>query len=195
MEKMVSEEEALVCFLEKKMFYTTGLQRRLKHLPQGPHKPEVINGVKRPRALSCRFSVKVMFMGVAVKPLPELGFYGRILLRRISERKVCKKTSYNQGFSDNSILNSEIMGEIGGWREIIHNNTLTFYGLAEQLDNYCNLDDFVSDCLTFTYVSYVERGGDNKIKFLSGDGRIEDHWVKGNIPTSRRELNLSDLEL
>ena len=134
-------------------------------------------------------------MGVVAKNLPELRFYGRISLKRISERKVWKKTSYIQCFPDIAILNSELMSKIGGWREIIHNNTLTFYGLAEQLDNYCNLDDFVSDCLTFTYVSYVERGGDNKIKFLSGDGRIEDHWVKGNIPTSRRELNLSDLEL
>ena len=47
----------------------------------------------------------------------------------------------------------------------------------------------------FTYESYGERGGDKKRIFLSGDGTIEDHWVKENILTRRQALTFSDLEL
>ena len=53
----------------------------------------------------------------------------------------------------------------------------------------------MSDRLTLTYASYGERGGDKKSKFLSGDGIIDDHWVKENRLARRRALTLSDLEL
>ena len=46
------------------------------------------------------------------------------------------------------------MEKIGGLKERIHDNTLTFSRLAEQLANDYNLDDFVSGRLTFTYASY-----------------------------------------
>ena len=38
-------------------------------------------------------------------------------------------------------------------------------------------------------------GGDKKSKLLSGDVKIEDHWVKENRLARRQELTLSDLEL
>ena len=44
--------------------------------------------------------------------------------------------------------------------------------------NYYELDYFVSIRINFTYANYGERVGDKKSKFWSGDGRIEDHWVK-----------------
>ena len=53
--------------------------------------------------------------------------------------------------------------------------TLIFYGISKQMDNYYGLDNLVSDRLMFTYESYGEICGDNKSKFLSGDGIIEDH--------------------
>ena len=134
----------LVCFLDEKWFYTIGRQRRLKHLPRGPHEPEGVDRVKLPRALSRRFPIKVMFMGIVAKPLHEIGFDGGIFLKRITERKVWKKTSYNQNFSDNAIINSEIIGKIGVWREIIHDNTLTFSVLYQQLDNHYKLDYLLS---------------------------------------------------
>ena len=84
--------KGVVFFLDKKWFYTTRRQRRLKHLPRAPQKLEGIDCVKRPRVLSRRFPVKVMFMGVVAKPLPELGFDGIIFLKRISEKKLWKKT-------------------------------------------------------------------------------------------------------
>ena len=83
----MGEEKALV-FLDEKSFYTTRRRKRLKHLPQGPHESEGIGRVKCPRALSCHFPIKVIFMGVVAKPLPGLRFDRIIFLKRISERKV-----------------------------------------------------------------------------------------------------------
>ena len=61
--------------------------------------------------------------------------------------------------------------------------------------NHYGFEFFVSGHLIFTYESYVERGGDEKIKFLSWDGIIEDHWIKGNRLLRRREITLDDLDL
>ena len=59
MKKMVGEEKALVFFLDKKCFYTTGRQIRLKHLPRPPHKLKGID-------------LKLMFMVFVAQPLPDL---------------------------------------------------------------------------------------------------------------------------
>ena len=61
-----------------------------------------------------------MFMGVVAQPLPELVFGGRIFLKRISEKKL------QSAFFDDSIIKAEIMKEIGGWNERVHDNTLIF---------------------------------------------------------------------
>ena len=53
----------------------------------------------------------------------------------------------------------------------------------------------MSGRITLTYMDYIERGGDKKSKFFSGDGRIEDHWVKWNRLSRRWALTLSDLDL
>ena len=87
------------------------------------------------------------------------------------------------------------MAKICGFRERVHDNTLNSFGIYEHLDNCYDLDDSVSNYLTFTYDSHGERGGYKKSKILPGDGRIEDHWVKENRLSRRRALTLSDLEL
>ena len=53
----------------------------------------------------------------------------------------------------------------------------------------------MSGYLIFTYASYGEKSSDKKSSFLSGDGRIEDPWVKENNITMRWALTLDDLEL
>ena len=62
------------------------------------------------------------------------------------------------------------MVKIGGRRTRIHDNTLTFSELAQQLANHYDLDDSVYVRIDFMYTSYRERGGDKKSIFLSGDG-------------------------
>ena len=98
MKKMMGEEKALVFFLTKSGFIPLDAKEGSRTYLGEPHKLEGIDRVKRPRVLSCRFLVKMTFMGVVTKPLPELGFDRRIFQKRILERKVWKKTSYNPHF-------------------------------------------------------------------------------------------------
>ena len=83
----------------------------------------------------------------------------------------------------------------GGERECMMTHTLNFSEISKQMANHYGFEFFVSGHLIFTYESYVERGGDEKIKFLSWDGIIEDHWIKGNRLLRRREITLDDLDL
>ena len=133
-------------------------------------------------------------MGVVVQPLPELVFDGSILMKRISEKKVGKKV-YNQSFSDNAILNYEQMGGNGGQRVRVHDNTLTFSGLYQQMAGYYELDYFMSICIMFTYKSYRDRVIDKKSNLLSGEGIIQDHWIQENRIARRQAITLSELEL
>ena len=56
--------------------------------------------------------------------------------------------------------------------EIVHDNIITFSGIAQQLDNYYNMDDFLYGCLIFIYNSDGERDGDKKEIFF----RIRHNW-------------------
>ena len=105
-----------------------------------------------------------------------------------------KKISYIQSFSYDSIINAQIMASIGGGMERVHDKSLIFYGISKQMDNYYELENLVSDRLIFTYDIYGDICGENKSKFLSGDGRIENHWFKEKIIASRSPLALDDLE-
>ena len=77
----------------------------------------------------------------------------------------------------------------------MHDITLTFYGLYQHLANHYGLDNFVSGRPNFMYASYGERSSDKKSKFLSGNGKIEYHWVRENILEREQALNFSDLDL
>ena len=106
-----------------------------------------------------------------------------------------KEISYIQSFSYDFIMNAQIMANIGGGMERVHEKTLIFSGISKHMDNYYGLDNLVSDRLMFTYKSYGEICSENKSNFLSGDEIIEDHWVKENIIASRSPLALDDLEM
>ena len=87
------------------------------------------------------------------------------------------------------------MVKIGKWIERLHDNALTFSRIYQRMANYYDLYNFVSSRIIFTYDSYRERYGDKNIKILSGDRRIEYHWVNKNILTSRQELTLDNLDM
>ena len=86
-EKMAGDKSRWFVLL-KNWFYTTGRQRRLKHLTRVSHEPEGIDRVKRPRALSHLFPVKVISMGVVAQTLPEFDFDRRIFWKGVSYKKV-----------------------------------------------------------------------------------------------------------
>ena len=80
-------------------------------------------------------------------------------------------------------------------RSRVHDNTLNFYRLDQQLTNYYDLDNFVYGHLMFMYKSYGDRGGDKKNKFSPREGRIEYHWGKENIFARRQAITLYDLDM
>ena len=64
------------------------------------------------------------------------------------------------------------METIGGWSEIVHENTLICFEISKHLVNKFDLGNFVSFRIMFTYNMFGEMGDKKKIKFLLGDGQI-----------------------
>ena len=95
--------------------------------------------------------VPTSFMGVVAWPLPEPVFDRRIFLKTISEKNVCKNKSYDQRFLGNSIINAEIMAKNSGWWKIFHDNTFTFYVIAQHMDNHYDFEVFCV-CIYNVYV-------------------------------------------
>ena len=120
------------------------------------HKPEGIDCVKLHHSLIFRSLVKVVFMGAINRPILEIGFDKSILLKSISDKKVWKKTSYNQHFLGDTFLDAEITGIFGRWRNRFYKSTLTFSEMYKQLANNYNLEGFLSFCIMLTYESYGE---------------------------------------
>lgn len=68
------------CFLDEKWFFTTSQRKKLKILPQAEFETCEDADVNLPKLRSRRFPVKVMFMGVVARPVPEHDFNGKIYL-------------------------------------------------------------------------------------------------------------------
>ena len=90
-----------------------------------------------------------MYVGLFVWPLHEIFFDSKIFQKSKSEKKVCKKKIYNQLLSDDAIINTEIMKNIGGWRERVHYNTLTFWKYPNSWPITVNLETLYlsAECL------------------------------------------------
>lgn len=58
-----------------------------------------------------------MFMGVVGIPLPHRQFNGKIFLNRVSIRNYIQKYTAYTNFTDNALINDEII--LGKWRELI----------------------------------------------------------------------------
>ena len=86
----------------------------------------------------------------------------------ISEKLFWKKTSYNQHFSDDAILNAGVMENIGGWRERVYYNTLVFSKIPKQPANHYDLGNFMSVHLMFMCKGYGGIGDKNKSKLCKG---------------------------
>ena len=67
---------------------------------------------------------------------------------------MCNKTIQNQIFLDDAILNTGPMVKIGGWRERVHDNALTFSEISKQLANLYDLDYFVYVHIMFAKYSH-----------------------------------------
>jgi hypothetical protein len=105
-----------VVFLDEKWFYT--ITRRLKNkvLPLGPGDEPGADRLPTDRVASRRHATKVMYMGVVANPVPECGFDGKVLLKRVSETVTASKATYLKLISDDYTENAEIHHK---WRTLV----------------------------------------------------------------------------
>ena len=76
-----------------------------------------------------------------------------------------EKDELQSTFLDDAILNSEIMGAGGRWRERVNYSTITFYVISYHLVNNHDLEKKIVHIM-FTYESYGERSDEKKNNFL-----------------------------
>ena len=81
----ITNKYEYVYYLDEKWFYTTNHRNKLKNFLKGQHEGEGVVTFLRPKIMSRRFPVKLMFLGVFGRPLPHGGFDGTFLLERVSE--------------------------------------------------------------------------------------------------------------
>ena len=115
-------EEFPVAYLDEKWFYPATRRNLLKCLPCGPTEPKGADIIIRPRARSCRFPIKVMYLGVVARPrtfttgvFNGRSFNGRIMLERISKTEAVKSKTKHSRFSRDANINYEI--KCGGWKK------------------------------------------------------------------------------
>ena len=95
-------------------------QRNIKHPPK--LLGEEFEDLPQPKVCSQRFSVKAMFLGMVGQPLSEREFDGWIFLERVNAKKMVRKLTAHQNFTNDRVLNSQLKG--GAWRNL-HSEGMT----------------------------------------------------------------------
>ena len=110
-----------------------------------------------PKSAQPPISYRSDFHGGCRKIYPWTRIWGDSFLKRLPDKRVWKNIDYNQNSTDYAIINSEPIKNNCLWRERVHENALTFYGIAQQLAGYYNLENFVSDYLIL-HTRVTDRG-------------------------------------
>jgi hypothetical protein len=169
-----------VAFLDEKWFYTTNRRRKIKHLPRAPWEEEGIDKISRPRVVSRRHPIKVMYMGIVARPRELLGFDGRVHLERVCITKQVTTATAHTRFTDDVILNSELREN--SWRHTIvpDGEAVNCEDLKELVVGEYGLDDYIAERLEFSYRTYAGNQGQEKI-VRYGDTDL--------VPSGTRRLN------
>ena len=77
-------QELHYCFLDEKLFYTTSCRKKYKILPKASFETKEEAHLSMPKLRSCRYALKVMYMGIVGNHV-EGKFDGKIYLQRVSE--------------------------------------------------------------------------------------------------------------
>lgn len=98
-QKIIKDKNTPIAYLDEKWFYTTNHQNKLKILPEGRFEYQGNCLVNYPKIRSRHFPVKVMYLGVVVRPrMDDHEFDGKILLQRVSKPVVLSQTTRNKQF-------------------------------------------------------------------------------------------------
>ena len=150
-----------VAWLDEKWFYTTNRRRRLKHLPKAPWEEEGIDRLVRPRIVSRRHPVKVMYLGVVARPRENFDFDGRVYLERVSKKKVITKETTHTRFTDDVIMNADLRQN--GWRRLVPDGSaIKVADLIDSIVEEYDIDEEVAERLEFSYKTFVGNQGNEK---------------------------------
>ena len=180
-------------FLDEKWFYTTNRRRKVKILPKADCEQTAPDIVELPRIRSRRFPVKVMFLGVVACPNDEHDFDGKILLKRVSRRRQVHRASTNKRFSVDALVNDILKRGEESWHNL-YTTGEQMGNLLERIAEIYDLDEFVSDRLQLSYISYTT-GGNQKRVVMTNQDVLEDHNIVEEDGETSSPLTIDKLEL
>lgn len=160
-----------IAMLDEKWFYKRNRRRVLKELPPDDLEDPKECKLKRPKATSRRFPVKIMYMGVVARPRPDKEFDGKILLKRVAKDKVRDRVAYSERFVAESGLNESIKG--GCWKEAYSNGTPISELRQVVIDTY-GIDDRTGDRLIFRYKTFYGKTGKSRWNLIDDNDCIEE---------------------
>jgi len=105
--------------------------------------------------MSRHFPIKCIFLGVVGQPFPYRGFYGSILLERVSEEVGVSRLKSYTNFSDNVLINWAIKN--GDWRQLINDDSVTSNVIVEIVSVSYGLDGAVADQLETYFTTFSLR--------------------------------------
>jgi hypothetical protein len=124
-------------------------------LPCAPHETLEVASVKAPKLRSCCFPTKVIYMGFIAPPIPQKGFDGKIMIKRVSKEDEQQRGSFTDTFSNKYAITHKIKN--GRWCDYYHGD----YGEDIKVDDFLwglkmeyELGDKVATRLVLSYCCY-----------------------------------------
>ena len=91
----------IVCYIEKKWYYTTNHLRKVNKPPLGTHESKGFDYVHINKIMLRCYPIKNMFMGIIGHPMPHHQFNGRIHIKRVSKTRYIQTYMAHKNVSDN----------------------------------------------------------------------------------------------
>ena len=123
--------------------------------------------IKRPKMLSRRYPIKTMFLVVMGRPILHRNFNGKIHLERVAKTKYVNTRTSHSNFSFDAVINLEIKS--GGWRDLVAPTDEMIGDVRLLISTAYALDECITDCLEFFYVTKVGNNGNTKDVQLDDD--------------------------
>ena len=204
-DKIQQDKDLHICFLDEKWFYTTSRRKKMKILPQADFETDDQAFIPKPKLQSRRFPCKVMFMGLVCPPVKNKT-NGKILLKRVSEQKVQKRSSYNKNFVSEYVVNHKLKN--GEWKQLYPKDNQNFTVgefLSLIVDEY-GIDNDVAADLVFCYNSFTQVRKtkainkrlvklDDHTKPVIGNRKIKYKRKSDESTLGERRVKLKDIEL
>ena len=192
---ILTDPKKPVCFADEKWFYTTNRRKTLKVLPESDKEKASgdVPRYSRPKIRSRRYPVKVMYLGIVSPPHPDHNFDGRVFMKRVSRRKKLSRKTRNSRFSVNVLINQSITdGKV--WRNIVSEDyNISTADLLNQIVEMYDLDEFVSERLTFSYYTYAN--GKKVIKDLAATQTFNDLGMMTKETGEQAPLTIDNLRI